>query len=73
MAKRKKTGSGKVTEPKNKGTMMCDFHVVVSEGENLKKKKIKKYSGLVKSNRGPNMAPRENFIFGYDKYTYQGK
>ena len=68
MAKGKKA-SAKVTDPKNKGTGLCDY--VITDAKGNKKKFRVGSTDVTKRRTSSNGAPRKNFIFGRDKYAMQ--
>jgi len=67
----KKKGGAKVSDPKNKGSGLCDIHITNPKGET---KKFRTPSREVMELRLPtSRAPRKNFCYGRDRYTMQGK
>ena len=66
-----KKATGKVADPKNKGTGLCDIHITDAKG--VKRKFRTPSSEVMQLRTGSNGAPRKNFCYGRDKYTMQGK
>jgi hypothetical protein len=65
----KQNFSPRVTDPKNKGTKLCDLHVTDAKG-NVKKFRTPSVE-VQKRRTSSNNAPKKNFIFGRDKYSMQ--
>jgi hypothetical protein len=66
-----KGGGARVTNPKNRGTGVCDMHITDAKG-NTRKYKTPSIE-VMEMRTSSNGAPRKNFCFGRDRYTLQGK